>query len=57
MTIQNVPLTDLDRDLLLRQARVLYPDVEQWILEMSIEAYVNQLSISDDDKEDPPPQD
>ena len=34
---------DLECDLLLRRARLLYPDVEEWILEMSVEAYLNQL--------------
>lgn len=32
-----------DRDLLLRQSRLLYPDVEDWVLEMAIEAYVTEL--------------
>jgi hypothetical protein len=33
----------IDRDLLLRQSRLLYSEVEDWILEMSIDAYINSL--------------
>ena len=39
----NVPFDDIDRDLLLRQSRLLYSEVEDWILEMSIDAYINSL--------------
>ena len=35
---------DIDRDLLLRQSRLLYSEVEDWILEMSIDAYINALA-------------
>jgi hypothetical protein len=32
---------EIDRDLLLRQSRLLYPEIEDWILNMSIEAYIS----------------
>ena len=34
---------EMNKDLLLRQARILYPEVEEWILNMSVESYMNQL--------------
>ena len=33
--------TDLDKDLLLRQSKLLYPEVDEWVLNMAIEAYLN----------------
>ena len=35
---------EIDRDLLLRQSRLLYPEIEDWILNMSIEAYIKSLA-------------
>lgn len=34
---------EMNKDLLLRQSRLLYPEVEDWILKLAIEAYINQL--------------
>jgi len=34
---------ELKRDLLLRQSRLLYPEVEDFIINMAIEAYLNEL--------------
>ena len=34
---------EMNKDLLLRQSRLLYPEVEDWVLNMAIEAYVNEL--------------
>ena len=34
---------EMNKDLLLRQSRLLYPEVEDFILNMAIEAYVNEL--------------
>lgn len=34
---------EMKKDLLLRQSRLLYPEVEDWVLNMAIEAYVNEL--------------
>ena len=39
----NVPIDEIERDLLFRQASLLYPDVEPWIINMSIDAYINLL--------------
>ena len=36
-------MDETDRDLLLRQASILYPEVESWILNLAIEAYENSL--------------
>ena len=33
----------LDKELLLRQSKLLYPEVEEWILNIAIEAYINGL--------------
>jgi hypothetical protein len=43
MPITKTEPDELDRDLLLRQSRLLYPDVEDWVLNMSIEAYIKSL--------------
>jgi len=34
---------EIERDLLLRQSKLLYPDVEDWVLNMAIEAYQNEV--------------
>lgn len=34
---------EMNKDLLLRQSRLLYPEVEDWVLNMAIEAYVSEL--------------
>jgi|TARA_B110000285_G_C14798087_1_gene456142 hypothetical protein len=51
MTITNQTIDEVDRDLLFRQSRLLYPDVEEWILEMSIEAYINSLDKTEEEDE------
>ena len=47
----NVPFDEIDRDILLRQSRLLYPDVEDWILNMSIEAYIKSLGKEQEEEE------
>ena len=37
--------TDLDKDLLLRQSKLLYPEVDEWVLNMAIESYLNSKKI------------
>tara|TARA_Y100000385_G_C13070367_1_gene628727 strand:- start:453 stop:662 length:210 start_codon:yes stop_codon:yes gene_type:complete len=39
---------EFEKDLLLRQSKLLYPDVENWILNMAIEAYQNEVKIQND---------
>ena len=39
---------EIDTDLLLRQSRLLYPEVEDFILNLAIEAYVNENTQNDD---------
>lgn len=34
---------EVERDLLFRQSKLLYPDVEDWVLNLAIEAYQNEL--------------
>lgn len=41
---------EMNKDLLLRQSRLLYPDVEDWVLNMAIEAYVNELKREKSEK-------
>jgi len=33
----------IDKDLLLKQAQILYPDCESWIMNLALEAYYNSL--------------
>jgi len=39
---------DEEKDMLLRQSRVLYPEVEPWILEMAVSAYLKQKQLNPD---------
>ncbi len=39
---------EFEKDLLLRQSKLLYPDVEDWILNMAIEAYQNEVKNEKD---------
>ena len=32
----------LKKDMLLRQARVLYPEMEEWLLEMAVNLHIAQ---------------
>jgi hypothetical protein len=48
ITIQEIKKNvDIDEeiatDLLFRQSKVLYPEVEEWVLKLAIEAYQNEL--------------
>jgi len=36
-------MEEIERDLLTRQAQILYPEVETWILNIAIDAYENSL--------------
>ena len=37
-----------EKDMLIRQARVLYPEIEQWVIEMAVSAYVKQKQQNPD---------
>ena len=37
-----------EKDMLLRQSRVLYPEVEEWILIMAVSAYLKQKQLNPD---------
>ena len=43
-------MDETDRDLLLRQASILYPEVESWVLNLAIEAYENSLHLQEKDE-------
>ena len=38
-------MDDIDKDLLLRQAQILYPDCEKWVMDFAMEAYFNSLKL------------
>ena len=37
-----------EKDMLLRQSRILYPEVEEWILVMAVSAYLKQKQLNPD---------
>ena len=39
---------EAEKDMLLRQSRVLYPEVEEWILTMTVSAYLKQKQLNPD---------
>ena len=39
---------EAEKDMLLRQSRVLYPEVEKWILTMAVSAYLKQKQQNPD---------
>ena len=39
---------DEEKDMLLRQSRVFYPEVEDWILTMAVSAYLKQKQQNPD---------
>jgi len=41
---------EMNKDILIRQARLLYGDIEDWVLNMAIEAYVNELKREKSEK-------
>jgi len=36
-------MDEIDEDILRRQAQILNPDCEQWVMDLAIEAYQNSL--------------
>ena len=44
----------IDKDILMKQAQILYPDCESWIMDLAMEAYFNSLKIPIvEEKEEP----
>ena len=39
---------EMKQEMLLRQAKVLYPELEQWVLEMAIKAHLNLETLGSD---------
>ena len=37
----------LKKDMLLRQAKVLYPELEEWLLEMAVNMHISQEKEND----------
>ena len=48
MDTNTINQEEIERDLLFRQSKLLYPDVEDWVLNMAIEAYQNELKQEKD---------
>jgi hypothetical protein len=40
----------LKKDMLLRQAKVLYPELEEWLLEMAVNIHIAQEKQNDEVK-------
>jgi hypothetical protein len=38
-------MDDMDKELLRKQAELLYPDCDRWIMDLALEAYYNSLKI------------
>ena len=38
-----IKMDDIEKDLLMRQSKILYPDCEQWVLDLAMEAYFSSL--------------
>ena len=36
-------MDEIQKDLLLRQAQILYPDCEKWVMDLVMEIYFNSL--------------
>jgi hypothetical protein len=34
---------EMNKDILMRQSRLLYPEIEDWVLQIAVEAYINEL--------------
>ncbi len=44
--IQNEDVDEsLEKDILLRNARLLYPETEDWVLTLAIEIYLKQKGV------------
>jgi len=39
-------MDDIDKELLRKQAELLYPDCDRWIMDLAMEAYFNSLKSS-----------
>jgi hypothetical protein len=51
---KNVDIEEkLNKDILFRQSKLLYPEKEDWVLNMAIEAYINEIEKGiDNNKEE-----
>jgi len=38
-------MDEIRKDLLTRQSKNLYPDCEQWVLDLAMQAYFNSLKL------------
>jgi len=48
--MNNIDEIEINRDILFRQASILYPEVESWVLNLAIEAYENSLHPQEKDE-------
>ena len=47
-TFEEADEAEEEKDMLIRQARVLYPEIEQWVIEMAVSTYVKQKQQNPD---------
>lgn len=36
----NIDFKDIDRDIWIRKTRLMYPEVEDWVIEMAVDAWI-----------------
>ena len=48
--MNNIDEIEINRDILFRQASILYPEVESWVLNLAIEAYENSIHPQEKDE-------
>ena len=41
---------EMKQDMLLRQSKLLYPEIEEWVLVMAIKAHLNMEKLGEDYK-------
>ena len=47
-------MDNIDKELLRKQAEILYPECDRWIMDLALEAYYNSLKIPIvEEKEEP----
>jgi hypothetical protein len=50
--LKNVDIDEqLNKDILLRQSRLLYPEAEEWVLHLAVEAYLNEKCVDTNEGE------
>ena len=47
-TFEEADEAEEEKDMLILQARVLYPEIEQWVIEIAVSAYLKQKKQNPD---------